>query len=91
MGEVSPSFQPNVIPGLAGDLPSSFSTPSPKGFHPLKPPTAMQNVMLTITDCHPEETQDRIVFFRKKTFFMKYVCFEWHFARSHIHFVRVFS
>ena len=41
-----------------------------------------QNVMLTIADCHADENQHRM-------FFEKYVCFEWHFARKHDHFVRV--
>ena len=40
-----------------------------------------QNVMLTIADCHADENQHRM-------FFEKYVCFEWHFARSYRPLVR---
>ena len=69
--------QSAVNPAKAGS--SSFSSKR----------TVLQNVMLTIADCHPEETQDRILLTR--TAFYNNVCFEWHFARSHIHFVRVFS
>ena len=40
-----------------------------------------QIVILTIADCHADENQHRM-------FFEKYVCFEWHFARSYRPLVR---
>ena len=36
-GEESPSLQPAVIPGVAGDLHPSSATPSPRGTTPKTP------------------------------------------------------
>ena len=66
MGEVSPSAEPRSAYPLCGEPPA---TP-PTAVIPAKAGTSffsskgavLQNVMLTIADCHPEETQDRIVF-----------------------------
>ena len=40
--------------------------------------------------CHPERSAKHEVE-GSRTASWKLVCFEWHFARSHIHFVRVFA